>query len=213
MDLLKAESPDFRLAGAVKPRSLIGLTNRELADAFRNNRREVLEQLYWEHRGDIERLVGSALRRARQFSHADVSDVVQDVFTKAFSLRVRAAYDGERAYGPFLRRIAHNTVVDWLRRNRCEAVRHVELLLAFETLTPISSWEEDVFSPALLAAAERYVIGLEPMLKAVHERRFLAADSQTAAARKLGISRQNLRTLERQLLAGLRREISVLTRS
>jgi RNA polymerase sigma factor (sigma-70 family) len=194
-------------------RNWIALTNRELADAVRTGHPPVLEQLYQEHLADVERVVRAALVRARRFSRADVSDLVQEVFAKAFSPHARAAYDGVREYGPFLRRIAINTAVDWLRRTKREAGRSVELMVTMDVAVPISGGEDDPFSCDLLAATERYVISLRPELKAVHERRFLAADSQEAAARKLGISRQNLRTLERRLLAGLRRELLLVART
>lgn len=192
-----------------RSQSFTPLTNRELAHAIRNGHRAVLEQLYQQHVLDVERVVRAALFRARRFSRADVSDVVQDVFAKAFSIHVRAAYDGVREYGPFLRRIAINTVVDWLRRTKREAGRSVELTGSLEVAVLISDTEDDPFSHELIAVTERYVFSLNPELKAVHDRRFLAADSQAMAAKKLGISRQNLRTLERRLLAGLRREISL----
>src|SRR4029079_16124607 len=133
-----------------------------------------------------------------RYSRADASDVVQDVFAKAFSSTARAAYDGEREYGPFLRRIARNTVIDRLRRTKHEAMRRVELSWALEAPASLASVEEAPFTPDLLAGAVRFRVGLNPELKAVHEQRFLAADSQAIAAQKLGISRQNLRTLERR---------------
>jgi RNA polymerase sigma factor (sigma-70 family) len=188
-------------------RNWMGATSAELSEAFRAGRRDVLERLYLEHVIEIERLVGATLRRARRFSPTDVADIVQDAFAKAFSPRSRAAYDGERQYGPFLRKIAKNTAIDWLRRNQHHALRHVELTQALDAPELTTGVEEDTSSQEMLTAVQRYVVGLEPELKAIHERRFLAADSQEAAARTLGISRQTLRTLERRLLAGLRREL------
>jgi hypothetical protein len=52
-----------------------------------------------------------------------------------------------------------------------------------------------------------YLKDLPPELVAVHERRFVAAESQERAAEALGISRQSLRTLEKKLVDGLRRQI------
>jgi len=208
MKVLKPKSPAASRIAITPSQSFTGFENRELAHALRTGCHEALERLYSEHHADVERLVRIALQRARRYSRADASDVVQDVFAKAFSSTARAAYDGEREYGPFLRRIARNTVIDWLRRTKHEAMRRVELSWALDAPASLASVEEAPFTPDLLAVARRFLVGLNPELKAVHEQRFLAADSQAMAAQKLGISRQNLRTLERRLLAGLRREIS-----
>lgn len=181
---------------------------RALLDGFRTGRRDALEQVYWEHVDGVEMLVRAALRSLNDFSSANVADVMQEVFAKAFSDRARASYDGDREYGPYLRQIARNTLVDWLRSNR-QDVSFVPLNL--DDLSGCSGLDGDPtgagFPADLVAVAERFVLGLEPALRAVHERRFGAAESQELAARSLGLSRQNLRTLERRLLDGLRRAL------
>jgi DNA-directed RNA polymerase specialized sigma24 family protein len=72
-----------------------------------------------------------------------------------------------------------------------------------------SAWvaDNETYGPELLAAVSSYVDALPPPLRAVHERRFMEGEAQERAAEALGISRQNLRTLERKLVTGLRRAI------
>jgi len=180
---------------------------RALLDGFRSGRREALERIYWEHVDSIETLVRAWLQRSQQFSPANVADLVQEVFAKAFASKARAAYDGERDYGPFLRQITRNALVDWLRQRGRELAGDFDLEVLAEERNLTSDGESAPFSPELVALTRRFVLGLAPDLRRVHECRFLAAESQERAAEMLGISRQTLRTLERRLLDGLRRSI------
>jgi RNA polymerase sigma factor (sigma-70 family) len=181
--------------------------DRELLAGFRAGKRAALERIYWEHIEGIELLLQAGLRRHQHFTPANLADLVQDVFSKAFTAKARAAYDGEREYGPFLRQIARNTLVDWLRQQGREVASTDDLELAAEHQALRSDADAGVFSAELVAITQRFVSELDPSLRAVHERRFLAGESQERAAETLGISRQSLRTLERRLLEGLRREI------
>jgi len=186
--------------------------DREQVGRFQAGQRDVLEQIYWENIDQIEALVRACLVRAQRFSVANLTDLVQDVFAKAFSPKARAAYDGEREYGPFLRQLARNTLVDWLRRGTHEILAPVDFDRMVVDEPSVVEEGGGPFAPDLVALAQRFVLALDPELKAVHERRFVAAESQDAAARALGISRQNLRTLERRLLDSFRREVRQLER-
>ena len=46
----------------------------------------------------------------------EVMDVVQEVFLKAFIESARLQYDGLRPYGPLLRQITRNLLIDRARR-------------------------------------------------------------------------------------------------
>lgn len=178
----------------------------ELLASFRAGRPEALERIYLENAGAIRALVQTRLRRSGHFSPANAADLVQEVFTKAFSERARLAYDGERAYGPFLRQLASNTLIDWLRIQGREIAGTLDVdSLAEAHLAADASVTR--FPSEVIALTRRFVHELPPELRRVHERRFLAAESQGAAAQALGISRQTLRTLERRLLAQLRRQL------
>ena len=175
--------------------------------AFRRGDREATEKVYRDHIEVVERYVRTALFRAGKLSAANLADVVQDVFTKAFSRSARERYDSSREYAPFLMTIARNALIDWLRKCGRE-LPEGDLETHFAPALS-SAWvaENETYGPELLAAVSSYVESLPAPLRAVHERRFIAAEPQGRAAETLGISRQNLRTLERKLVDGLRRAI------
>jgi RNA polymerase sigma-70 factor (ECF subfamily) len=133
-----------------------------------------------------------------------LADIVQETFAKAFSPRARERYDGTR-YAPYVLAIARNCLVDWLRRVGREVPTGQDLDSLFDVAGDCN--EESEFAPALLAAANCYVKGLSGELRAVHRQRFEFGDSQARAAEELGMSRQNLRTLERKLITALRRQV------
>lgn len=177
-----------------------------LFSAFRRGERQALERMYRMHVDEVEHFVAARLARAGRFSGANLADLVQDVFLRAFSATARASYDGERDYAPFLLTLARNVLVDWLRRGARELVdeRAIEALVDSNARDPS---EGELFEPELVKAAQNYVERLPPELRGVHEQRFIRAEPQKSAAEALGVSRQNLRTLERKLVDGLRREL------
>jgi RNA polymerase sigma-70 factor (ECF subfamily) len=177
----------------------------KLLAAFRLGQRDALESIYWLHVEAVETLVRRGLCRVHRFSAADLADVVQEVFAKAFSVKARSAYDGERDYGPFLLQLARNTLYDWLRRRNKEVLRDLDPDALVAEGDPTR--DPGPFPAELVLTTVTFLEGLTPELRAVHERRFQAAESQERAAQALGISRQNLRTLERRLLDGLRRAL------
>jgi RNA polymerase sigma factor (sigma-70 family) len=177
-----------------------------LLESFRRGERAALESVYRTHIDAVERFVASRLARARYFSGTNLADLVQEVFLRAFSPSARNSYDGERDYGPFLITIAKNVFIDWIRRSS----REVGDARALETLVDVAAGDptdDELFEPELVAATTSYVEQLSPELRNVHERRFVQAEPQRSAADALGISRQNLRTLEKKLVDGLRREL------
>lgn len=103
--------------------------------------------------------------------------------------------------------IAHNCLVDWLRRTRREVPIGQDLDQLVELSPAGGAAESKPFSPELVAAVARYISGLSSELRAVHELRFELLESQERAAETLGISRQTLRTLERKLITALRRHM------
>src|SRR5262245_52604842 len=105
--------------------------DRALLEPFRRGERDALERVYRAHVDVVESFVASRLARARRFSGANLADLVQDVFLRAFSPNARMSYDGEREYAPFLLTIAKNVLTDWLRRSSRELVdgENVEALV------------------------------------------------------------------------------------
>jgi RNA polymerase sigma factor (sigma-70 family) len=180
-----------------------------LLQRFRTGDRSALAEVYDAYAERIGHLVrrGYQLHRPTEgpgrvdVNPQDFLDVVHEVFAKAFSPAARLAYDGERDYGPYLATIARNAMVDWLRRRGTVTALPPHLFdnLPDEPPDEAAPWED----PVTLGAVTAYVAGLPPALAGVHRCRYQQGMSQDAAAHELGISRQNLRTLEAQLRRGL----------
>src|SRR5262245_29195360 len=177
--------------------------DRELLGRFRSGDRSALAEVYRAHIDEVERVVRGGLFGMRQFSPANLADVIQEVFLKAFAPKARSSYDGERPYAPFLMTVAHNVLVDWGRRHGREADVERQAVLQ-EALNRQAANDVSAFDASLLATTKKYVESLPPDMMAVHHHRFVLAEPQRQAAEKLGMTRQNLRTLERKLVDCLR---------
>jgi RNA polymerase sigma-70 factor (ECF subfamily) len=182
----------------------------ELAHAFRRGDHGALERVYRLYARDVEKCVRRALLRIGRLQPANLADIVQEVFLKAFSVAGRDGYDGLRDYAPYLMTIARNVFVDWMRRTSRE-VPGSHLLEVFESGRAVvdhsQAAEEPIFSAPVIALTNEYLAGLTPELRAVHQQRFVLGLPQRPAAEALGISRQSLRTLEKKLVVGLRRKL------
>jgi RNA polymerase sigma-70 factor (ECF subfamily) len=189
-----------------------------LLRAFRRGDPDALEAVYLAHVREVETFIRGALLRSGRLTAADLADLVQDVFLRAFSESARASYDGLRPYPPFLTTLARNLFVDWARRTGRELPRSDMLdgPLAAEGAAAgaagdkpgaAGSAEGEPFEPAVVAIADAYVRGLPEELRQVHHQRFVLGTPQRQAAEALGISRQTLRTLEKRLIVGLRRRL------
>jgi RNA polymerase sigma-70 factor (ECF subfamily) len=175
---------------------------------FRQGERDALERVYWAYVDRIESVVrhgfyliqkeGLRIEGARA---DEVADLVQETFARAFSERARLAYDGVREYGPFLVTITRNLLIDRARKLGRE--------LSFEQLgedrddteapEPEAAWADE----ATMNVVRQYLAALPDELRGVHEQRYVRGLSLEQAARALGISRQQLRTLEKRLRDGL----------
>jgi RNA polymerase sigma-70 factor (ECF subfamily) len=158
----------------------------------------------------VERSARHTLLKVGSLTTADLADVVQDVFIRAFADSVRVQYDGRRGYGPFLLAIAHNIVIDWLRRSSREKrnssiARHLTDGAFREQA--IAGGDSSLYDSELVAIAGAYVRTLPDDLRALHHHRYVLDLPQRRAAEVLGISRQSLRTLEKKLIVGLSREL------
>jgi RNA polymerase sigma-70 factor (ECF subfamily) len=186
-------------------------TDRALLDRFRAGAPEALSAVYWEYVRKVERLLSLGFEVRSQgkrvegacYRPADLADLVQEVFLRAFSEKNRQAYDGLRDYGPYLYAIARNILVDWARVQGREIPSPWEELEAAIEMTPATEDEVSWATPATVRVVESYLSSLPPDLREVHRLRHENGLSQEQAAAKLGLSRQNLRTLERRLRDGL----------
>jgi RNA polymerase sigma-70 factor (ECF subfamily) len=186
--------------------------NRDLLERFRRGERSALEQVYWAYVARVDRLVRRLVHvhgGTRLVAAANVEDLVQDSFTRAFGPAARQAYDGLRDYGPYLLAIVRNTVADMLRLRQREVLAgtaEIEAWLALEDAAAAedpSSW----IDPLTLARVREYLSRLPSDLQSVHHRRYVLDEAQDVAAGALGLSRQRIRTLEKKLRLGLMREL------
>jgi RNA polymerase sigma factor (sigma-70 family) len=175
---------------------------------FREGEREALGQVYWTYVDRVEGLLRRRLTQVGGSSPADLEDLVQEVFIRAFAPDTRLGYDGLRPYTPYLFTIARNTLIDWWRRRG----RQVPTSLTLDEAPDEVAVTEDpggAYADArTMVVVERFVRGLVPELRAVHEARFDRGLSQRDAADALGIGRQTLRTLERRLTDQLREALA-----
>jgi RNA polymerase sigma factor (sigma-70 family) len=178
----------------------------ELLPPFRRGERPALEAVYRRY----VRLIETLLRQGTQAGGGRVfvsdtemqKDLVQDVFARAFGERARLAFDGLREYRPYLLTIARNILVDWARKRKetlrpdidelCEQMQH-------DQLEPEAAWAD----PETVRQVEAYIKDLPAELRRLHTLRYDAGCSQDEVARQLGLSRQNVRTMESKLRSGL----------
>ena len=158
----------------------------------------------------VARVIAGALRRyGSDEAHSgwreiaiDVPDLVQEAFARAFEPDARRSFDGVREYGPYLRQIARNVVVDHLRRRQRRMAREAEALVDER-----GAEERPNEPPAdlkTMAIVGAYVAGLSPEMRRVHEALYVRELSQREAAAVLGLGRQTVRTMESRLRQGLR---------
>jgi len=167
--------------------------------AFRDGERWALGRVYDFYSKEMTTLVRQrAFAMGTFHSAADVLDLVQETFLKAFSDGARQSFDGTREYGPFLRTVARNVVVDWHRRTlrRRESFAGEEELAKHQPATDETS---TLAEGDLLEKTEEFVRMLPPELAIVHSLRYEKGLSQEDLARAMGLTRQRVRTLEQRL--------------
>lgn len=183
-----------------------------LLRGFREGDREALAHVYWAYVDKVEKVLraGVFCSRATSFlpglrpGSADLEDLVQEVFIRAFAPLARRSYDGVRPYEAYVLTIARNVLADWWRRRRIE-IPAEWLLVEVTAERGLAPQEESPYADArTMELVERYICGLPADLRGVHEKRFVQGLSQRQAAVELGMSRQMLRTLETRLTARLR---------
>jgi RNA polymerase sigma factor (sigma-70 family) len=190
--------------------------DRDAVERFRRGDRRVLERVYSAYVDHIGRLIRWYVwnrGRHRLDAAFGFDDLVQDVFARAFARSAREAYDGARSYGPYLFTIARNVVTNALRTGgpfdyRSQAP-FAPVAVEASPLDGDSPWAD----PSVLGTVRAYLAGVSPEIAAVHHHRYVRGLSQAAAATALGFSRQRLRTLEKKLRSGLRRELQRAART
>src|SRR5262245_34143678 len=96
--------------------------DRDLLRRFREGDRAALEKVYWAYVGTVVKILRFGFNVPTRGVYVpgalrgeELSDLVQEVFTKAFSKPAREGFDGLRDYGPYLSQLTRNLRVDRLR--------------------------------------------------------------------------------------------------
>lgn len=178
----------------------------EFLTGFKAGERSFLERVYFAYVDEVEAYVRRFLATYGRHggARADVGDLVQEAFLRAFAEKARHAFDGQRDYGPFLGALTRNLMVDWARQ--CGRELPTEDLDRFPESAPPSS-EREWADTETMAVVNAYIDALSPELRQVHEFRYVQCRSQEETCSALSISRQTLRTRENHLREGLRRQL------
>jgi RNA polymerase sigma factor (sigma-70 family) len=181
------------------------LEHPELLGPFREGRRDVLDQVYRAYVRPVERYLRALARGGAEDlgQPSAISDLLQNVFVKAFSADARCVYDGLRQYAPYLSVLARNCFVDALRARRREVLKAPDDMPAgLDAPEPAGAWE-----PEVMAVLNAYLGGLPAPLRGIYQQRFVLGRSQDVAAATLGLSRRGVRTVEEKLRKGLRKAL------
>ena len=176
---------------------------------LREGRREALERIYRAYARPVERYLHALARASgadRVVGAGLIADLVQEVFTRAFSADTRLRYDGRRDFGQYVAGIARNCFIDALRARKREVPTDPGALPP--DLEGAIREPEEGYDRRTLSVLAAYLAGLPAELALTYQQRFVLDRTQEEASAALGISRRTLRTRERQLRAGLRRALA-----
>ncbi|MEO1174155.1 MAG: sigma-70 family RNA polymerase sigma factor [Myxococcota bacterium] len=188
----------------------IFLDDRSLLTAFRAGHAAAFERVYAFYLDDVIRLIrcGFVAGEARVAGVPDRSqqlDTAHDVFARAFEPRARDGYDGLRPYGPYLLRIGKNLIIDRFRKSgRERPLSDLEL----DEAEPMDPPAEDALHFATLRqATTEFLANCDDELRRFVTWRFEESGSQADVAKRMGITRRRVRTLEERAREGLRRHL------
>jgi RNA polymerase sigma factor (sigma-70 family) len=191
--------------------------DEDLLVRFRVGDRDALCAVYRQYVDAVETLLRRCLAAAGHSyglsRSSDLSDILQDVFIKAFSTHARLAYDGRREYRPFLLAIARHALIDHLRSAPREVRSHRSAIDELTAADPDAGDPVPWTDPQTISVAEHYVTALGDREREVYVERYVRCRSQEESALALGLSRQQVRTLENRLRSGLARALSRATLS
>lgn len=189
--------------------------NRALLAQFREGDRAALTTVYRHYVNDIESLLrkwssntGNFIDLRHDFGRQQ--DVLQEIFVKAFSQKVREAYDGIRPYRPYLITIAKSVLIDHLRK------QSREILLPFDSddeeriasnIEDTGTSEEEQSTSLhwqqCLTASKTFVAGLDASTQQFIELRFRQELPQLLISETMGMTRWKVRAMEKKVQRGL----------
>src|SRR5579871_468221 len=158
---------------------------------------ETLQVFYQRHVQDVRATVSYVLRRSHGCA-SDIDDLVQTSFLRFLGAMRGGKIDPGSNVGGYLSTIARHTAHDWMvtcRRERPTPEVGDRLC------------DQDEHEAHHVTAVRAYLAALPDDVLNVYRLRFDLQLSQLEVARRLSLSRQRVRTLERQLLQGGRRAL------
>lgn len=193
-----------------------------LLRGFREGRTDALAEVYRRHAADVTKQLRygfsfQAAGRHHRFvgcrSAFELHDALHETFRRAFEPGARERYDGLRPYGPYLRTIARNVVLQGFRAREVqfpEVRQDGEVTSAAVEIVDEGSPtpEQQVGRAQVRAVVQRFLDTLPAPDRRLLEVRFVEGKSQRDAAELLGLGRQQIRgreaKLREQLLRWLR---------
>lgn len=188
---------------------------RTLLRGFKAGERAALTEVYRAHAEEVAGLLrhgfafdsgGRQHRFVGYSSSFELQDVLHETFRKAFEPRARAAYDGIRPYGPYVRTIARNLVLRSFRAREVLFPVDEEGAYASEdgprVALPVDagpSPEREVHDRQVAALVAGFLASLGEAERRLVQLRFVEGLSQRDAAEALGLGRQRIRTQEKRL--------------
>jgi RNA polymerase sigma factor (sigma-70 family) len=191
--------------------------DEKLLFAYRDGQAWAYETLYREYGELVQRFLrsgftfvsrGRTCRYRGGATDIDVDSVVQETFARAFAVRTRQNYDGERPFRNYLFSIAKNLVLrEYQRRERVLqgdnaeettdilARRGLELGLTSAHQDP----ERSVADDELRAVTRAFIVELNEEERDFFSVRFAKGLTQQGAAAELGVTRARVKLLEKSL--------------
>ncbi|MHB8878488.1 MAG: RNA polymerase sigma factor [Myxococcaceae bacterium] len=174
-------------------------SNRALLDRFRAGDRRALHEVYAHYAPGLARVLRASLSSRLRGGCApplELADAVQEVFARSFSEAGRLSYDGVKPFAAYLSGVAHNVVVDQLRRRQTAVDAQQTLAQAAQDghgEAPPDLAAEEAEVGRLVAS---FIGGLEEQARGLYRVRYSEGRTQEDAARALGLSRIQVRRAE-----------------
>jgi RNA polymerase sigma-70 factor (ECF subfamily) len=195
---------------------MIFTERRELLDGFRRGDKAALLEVYRYYVSDVARFLTRGFSfdsEGRPCSFRgfrggyEIEAALQEIFRRAFEERARLAYNGIDPYRPYLMRIARNAVINDLKSRHPILFRfRVGRPVILEegpavgdpdlTTSPEHSPEEILESQEVARLVSEFKASLDERGLGVFSSRFEEGLSAEAAAKKLGLTRSQVRTTE-----------------
>jgi RNA polymerase sigma-70 factor (ECF subfamily) len=205
------------------------MDDRPLLDAFRRGDEAALLRIYSHYSASVRRTLkigfsfasGGQTFRFRGYGDTfELQDILQETFMRAFGERARAGYSGLKPFGPYVMGIARNLVIDDFRRRRREMSLFVpesaekklheskpEELASMGQWSRASNPEQNAIARQQQRLIEGFLDGLDETSRALVRLRFVDGLPQEEVAAELGVDRNRVRRLIREVRLSLLRHM------